>query len=56
MKLKYLISNEKIKNINVNILGLSEDSREIKKNYIQYAKKPAAQIYLNAGVKNMQLL
>ena len=38
MKLKYLISNEKIKNINVNILGLSEDSREIKKNYIFFYK------------------
>ena len=38
MKLKYLINNEKIKNINVNILGLSEDSREIKKNYIFFYK------------------
>ena len=38
MKLKYLINNKKIKNSNVNILGLSLDSREIKKNYIFFSK------------------
>ena len=38
MKLKYLINSQKIKDKNINILGISEDSKEIKKNYIYFYK------------------
>ena len=38
MKIKNLINNKKLLNGNVNILGLSEDSREIRKNYIFFYK------------------
>ena len=39
MKLKDLIDNKEFSENNINILGLSEDSREIKKNYIFFLKK-----------------
>ena len=39
MKLKDLIDDKEFSENNINILGLSEDSREIKKNYIFFLKK-----------------
>ena len=38
MKLKDLINDKKLLAKNRNILGLSEDSRKIKKNYIFFLK------------------
>ena len=38
MKLQNLIGDKKLSEYNINILGLSEDSREIKNNYIFFLK------------------
>lgn len=54
MKLKYIINSQKIRDKNINILGISEDSREIKKNYIYFYKnkKKIHKKYIQDAINN----
>ena len=54
MKLKNLINSWEIKDKNINILGISEDSKEIKKNYIYFYKnkKKFHKKYIEDAINN----
>ena len=54
MKLKYLINSREIKDKYINILGISENSKEIKKNYIFFYKnkKKFHKKYIQDAINN----
>ena len=54
MKLKYLINSWETKDKNINILGISENSKDIKKNYIYFYKdkKKFHKKYIQEAINN----